>query len=227
MPVHLPGVRGTAVIGGTRAIGNGISADFFRALGILLRGGRGFARGDVVGAPLVAVVNEKMASTLWPGENAIGRCVLFRADTTCSTVVGVVADTRLRALHEEQEAQFYVPLEQRADLFTATTLMVRTSGEPSQVIAMVRRAFFQVDPTLVGVDVRTMRRQLEPLIRPWRLSAIIFDLLGPLAMAVAAIGLYGLVAYGVTNRAGESPCAQRWALHQRSSSFSRLAKPCY
>ena len=200
MSVRIPGSDRTPEV----AYLNSVSEDYFKALGMHLLAGRQFSRADGEHAPRVVVVNEKLARTLWPEKDAVGQCVIAGDDSTCATVVGVVANAHIFYLRESASMQLFVPIAQGSGAgYGAAALVARTSGDPASAVAMVRRALLDLEPGLLNTNVRAMPRDLEPYLRPWRLSATVFEILGPLALAVAGVGLYGLIAFGISRRSAE------------------------
>lgn len=180
---------------------------FFRAAGLAMVEGR------VFGAPSAAevVVNRAMADRFWPGARALGRCVRIRTRADgCHTVVGVVETARRDNVIEPEPApQLYVPLGDPAvATWTASTVVVRTrAGErgAQAATAALRAALRQaMPPGSAGmVTVTPMTENLEPQYRPWRIGAQLFTALGLLALAVAMVGMYGTVSYGVSHRTRE------------------------
>jgi ABC-type antimicrobial peptide transport system permease subunit len=169
-----------------------------------LRAGREFTPDDAEHALPVIIVNETLARTLWPGEEAVGQCMIRGSDSTCSTVVGVIADTHMFQLREDPQMQLFMPIAQgSAAGYTAGVLVARTRGDPALAVAMVRRTLLELEPRLTIANVHALRNDLEPYLRPWRLSATVFEILGPLALAVAGVGLYGLIAFGISRRSAE------------------------
>jgi predicted permease len=182
---------------------NSVSEDYFRALGMHVREGREFAATDNDHAPSVVIVNEALARELWPGKDPLGQCMIAESDSTCSTVVGVVADAHIRELRETPQPQWFAPITQRHGEYQPSALVARTAGDPALAVAMVRRTLLELEPGLLNVRVRALPSDLEPYLRPWRLSATVFEILGPLALAVAGVGLYGLIAFGISRRSAE------------------------
>ncbi|HEX5437809.1 MAG TPA: ABC transporter permease [Gemmatimonadaceae bacterium] len=187
---------------------NGVGSDFFATMGIPLRLGRAFTDGDRAGTPLVVIVNEAMARLYWPGRNPIGQCIQIRtggADSTtppCSQVVGVVANTRYQLLGDPSTPGFYVPILQRA-MVPFRTLFVRTASSPAAMITLVRRAMQTLAPDLPFVNVTPMSDVLGPQLLPFRLGALLFTIFGGVALLLAVIGLYGVIAYSVAQRTRE------------------------
>jgi putative ABC transport system permease protein len=201
---------------------NAVTTDYFSAMGIAIRRGRAFTPGDRVGAPPVAVISEAMAKLVWPGDEAIGQC--FRVDAVdslpCTTVVGIAENAVRNEFGSTDNPQFYLPLEQQQWDPGMRWLVVRTRGDAGAMITVVRQAMQTTMASLPYADVRTMRSVLDPSVAPWRLGATMFTLLGALALVVAAIGLYSVLAYEVSRRTSE--LGVRLALGARRADVYRL-----
>jgi predicted permease len=175
--------------------------DLFRALGMPVLRGRGFLPSDREGAPQVAVLSESAARRLWPGEDALGKRMRPAQDTSGAwvTVVGIVPDTRYRALREATPT-VYSPWRQS---FWQGNFAVRSSRDPASLVPAMRRALREVDPQLALWDARTMEEFLSrPLARP-RLGAWLVSAFSATALLLAAVGLYGVVAGVVRERTRE------------------------
>jgi predicted permease len=192
---QLPGDFGPSVAG--------ISPDFFKASGLQLKQGRDFNDGDVRGSQPVAIITEPLARLYWPGESALGKCVIFGKPTDpCSIIVGVSAGQHRMRIIENTAGQIYYPLVQSTDRTRA--LIVRT--RPGQEAAVIRAADQILRPLIGSMDglwARTLRSIVEPQVRSWRLGAILFTALGVLALIVASVGVYSVIAYGVGQRLHE------------------------
>jgi putative ABC transport system permease protein len=181
---------------------NAVTTSWFETVGTRILQGRGFRPTDVKGADPVAVVNEFMARALWPGESAIGKCVKVGADSApCSAVVGVMENAYRDNLRETPQAQYVVVMEQGTfEAAGMRTLFIRVTGDPSQAIPAIRARIQGMQPDLPFADVRPMRTLMDGEVQQWRLGATMFGLFGAIALVVAAIGLYALVAYDVAQR---------------------------
>jgi predicted permease len=195
----------------------GISAvtpGFFAALGVRLERGRLFTDADRLGTAPVAVVNEAMVQAYWGGANPVGKCFkLGREPGPCITVIGVVANarqgniTRLSVQYERPRANYYPPLEQeplvmRNGLF-GIMLYVRSSGDAASLVPAVRRIIPESNPNARVPDVMSFAEGIEPQIRPWRLGVLMFGLFGAIALVLAVVGLYGVLAFRVSERQRE------------------------
>jgi predicted permease len=186
---------------------SGITADYFATMGIALLRGRAFTDADRAGTAPVAIVNQTMAKTYWPGGDAIGQCILLGSDSVppCAEVVGIVEDARRMQLREEPTLQYYVPVDQARSFGMSSdrTLFIRVAGDPERMIEPIRRKLMSLDANFPWAAVRSMNTTLQPRIQPWRLGATVLTVFGLLALLVAAVGLFGVLAYSVATRTHE------------------------
>ncbi len=184
-----------------------VTSDYFRSMGIRLVRGRHFDDRDTATSPLVVIVSEAMAARVWPGQDPIGR----RLTTTQAeerkgqpvrwqTVVGVVATARYREI-DNPRFDLYVPLRQAESDVQHFT--VRTATDPLRVAPSIAAELASFDKSLVMGGVTTMEDIVARTRGPWRFNMLVFGMFGAVALALAGVGLFGVVAYEVTQRTRE------------------------
>lgn len=178
-----------------------VSPDYFRSLGITLVAGRDFNDQDAAGAPKVAIINEKMAQNFFGSANPIGRKI-GTEDQPDTVIVGVARDAQYLSLREPALRHFYEPIAQQPRLFDLT-MHIRTAGEPTAVIDLVRAQVQQLDAHLPLYEVKTLASQIDESITQERLVTYLCGVFGLLATLLTALGLYGVLAFSVAQRTRE------------------------
>ncbi len=182
---------------------NAVTEGFLPTLGIEIVAGRGIESGDGAGQPRVAVLGRYLAERLWPGESPLGRCVTVGATDACTTVVGVAEDAHRQSLIEGPEALYYVPLAQHRAELPARALFVRASDEAVDLRATLRSELEGLDAGVRYAAVVPYRDLIDPQARAWTLGATLFSAFGLLAVLVAALGIYSVLAFDVSRRVSE------------------------
>ncbi len=190
-----------------------VSPGYFKSMGISLREGRFFNERDIEGSPGVIIVDERLARRFWPDEIALGKRLFIPSDpedllaitedTKFFTVVGVVGEVKHRALVDTEEAvgAYYFPHHQRPR--RGITLTVKTVTEPTSFVGSIRRELAEIDPELPLYGIRTMQERLDDSLQSRRSPMFLFMAFGALALFLASVGLYGVLAYLVTSRTKE------------------------
>jgi putative ABC transport system permease protein len=179
-----------------------IAGDYFSALKIPIVKGRGLTLADSAGVPPVALINESAARAWYPGENAVGRKLrLMNGDTTAKTIVGIVGDTHAEALDVAARPEVSYPYQQGAE--PLITLVIRTAGDPHLLVPSIKHELAAVDPQSAYYAVRTMDDLLSASLAQRRFDMELLAGFAVAAMLLAGLGLYGVIAFSVTQRTQE------------------------
>jgi putative ABC transport system permease protein len=190
-----------------------VTPHYLKTLRIALVRGRGFDGRDVAGGQRVMIVSEGLARKLWPGQDALGRrvacCEGSPEDPKWKTIVGIATDTRSRGPEEDAYPEFYLPVAQAPQdawdwIQRTITIAVRAARpDPTSVAAPMRAALRAVAPGVPAYDLRTMDDRLRAALAQERFNTLLLAALGAVGLLLAAVGIYGIVAYFVARRTAE------------------------
>ncbi len=193
---HTPGEHGDVVEQ------TSVSPEYFNTMGVRIVEGRAFTDDDRPETPRVAIVNEAFARRYWPGQSAIGKTLRSRAsDGPLFEIVGVSADHKVVSVSEPPTPFLQVARSQRPGSYVA--IVARTSGDAGTLLREMRRQLLSLDSNLVFVENQTMAAEVDATLFPARASAWLVTGVGVVAMLLAAVGLYGVIAYSVARRTRE------------------------
>lgn len=203
---------------------SGIGPGYLQAVGLPLRRGRAFAPSEYAAPATVALVSEEIARRLWPGQDAIGKCLYVRLDMKaatqppCSVIVGIVANQR-RDVAEAPLMQYFLPLP--GDAWAEyPDIVVRTTSDPKRLVAPLTALARVANPNLSNLAVLALPTILDRQFRSWQVASELLAMFGGLALLVAMVGVYSVVAFDAAQRRNEFGI--RVALGARGWDLARL-----
>jgi predicted permease len=176
-----------------------VSDGYFEALGVALKSGREFTESDRASSEPVAMVNETLARTLWPGQNAVGQMLTQDGGRR---VVGVVADVHHGGPELVGGSEMYLPMRQTGD-YAAMRLVVRTALPPDSLAAGIRTALRPLDPNLPVTEFQTLQGLIDKVMSPRRFLVMLLSGFAGFALSLASLGIYALISYSVNQRTKE------------------------
>jgi ABC-type antimicrobial peptide transport system permease subunit len=182
-----------------------VGGDFFSVVGATVRTGRMFTPDEERAPSRVMLVNEALAKSYWPDKSPVGQCVQLGKDSTCTQIVGVVQNVMLFSMVKDDRAMVYLPPSHPAytNRRQPAAMLVRTTGDPAASAPLVRAELQRLSPNMPYVQAKPFAELVAPQLRPWRLGATMFTLFGVVALVIAAVGLYSVMAYWVSQRTHE------------------------
>ena len=203
----LPEGRALTLDNVVQADGVMITPSYFRTMGIPLTKGRAFDERDRSGTQLVVIINEAAARAMWPGEDALGKRLTSANPLGPTTVVGIAGDVRIGGPSEPAPPTFYVPMAQLHDeaWSWARTVFIaaRTEGDAAALGPAIRRAVSEIDPGIPLYSAMTMEERMAETIATAKFNTLLLSLLGGAGLLLAAVGIYGVIAYFATQRTSE------------------------
>ena len=202
-----PGVDSFPEFEGGGPYVNSVTPSYFHVMGNLIIRGRGFTDADGPGAPWVTIVNENMAARIWPNQDPVGKCLMIMTRPTCTLVIGVAQNTHRNQLVEKPGVgEYFIPLAQREPHSVhepVTALLVHTTRPAEELSGNMQRDIQRAFADLPYPRVDSYASMFARELRPWKTGSTLLSLFGTLGLVLAAVGLFGVLSYIVTQRTQE------------------------